>query len=126
MNLNPDNIALLEREAARTKSTNPKEDKGFRRLAKSAFINGCPAPLLAIKFDIRSFSRSIIDGLSNTYISFIHFIDEDVILTWELIRIDNKDQRSFFKKFRLTNYTQDPNVDWGLFQCKLFFFSNEY
>lgn len=116
--LRSDNIKFLENEIVRFEART-RQKKPFYRFAKNGYINGRVTPFLVVQLVYGCMTNSKIKGLNNSYLTYIDFIDDEIFLSaWERIYIDNKDDMPYFHSLRLTDYSQDPKFDWGLFKCK--------
>lgn len=98
-----------------------KNSKIRHRHIKNGFINGRSSPVLVIQLGTGNFSTSMIDGLKTSYIAYTNFVGGDIVLDEknDPIYVDNVAMIPFFQTLHLTDYTQNLNVDWGSFKCKL-------
>lgn len=94
----------------------------YHRFVRNGFINGRPTPFLVVKIVPQSSHKTSINGLSNLYIAYTSFIGEEITFTnANRILIDDKESEMYIYSLRLTDYTQDPTVDWGTFKCMYYY-----
>lgn len=114
-----DNIQFLDKEIERL-NVRAKSVQPFRRLVKNGYINGRLTTFLVIQLAYGCMINTSIQGLKYWYLMYVDFIGAEIkISAWERIRIDDKEEQPFFDKLLLTDYSQDPNFEWGCFKCKL-------
>lgn len=116
--LQSNNTQFIEHEVSRLE-LKPKKFQIFHRLAPIGYINGYPSPFLAFNFGTGNVTKFSIEGLTTSFIAYTEFEGEVIYLTdWARIRINDKPIRPYFKSLHLTDYTQDPEVGYGLYNCK--------
>lgn len=118
----PDNTQFLKNEFERFNDKNAKKvkkDRSILRFTKNGFINGRSTSFLAIQNGIETFKNTLIDGLTTAFIAYTNFDGKEILLTpWERIQMNGEKKSPHFQSLHLRDYSQDPKVDWGLFNCK--------